>query len=179
MSDERRDTLQQCGMPRQSRPVLGQDAFPTNPQGSYRGRRRQQRIPDAREGPAARRFAVMDFRIQKEDGVDMLEGEPWQWIRTAKQFGGRSRALLPANVLRKTARSGGRGLVAGVNYRVKHREDLEISPRLHWLAKVWHAETASDLALHLRELDAVIAWDALRRPGDAEGQPWTSLQVGR
>ena len=39
------------------------------------------------------------------------------------------------------------------------------------------AHTASELALLVREMDAVLCWEAMRRPGDAEGQPWTSLQV--
>ena len=73
--------------------------------------------------------AAFDFKIPKEDGVDLTDADPWSFIRTRRQFPNLGRHLLPRKLLQKCARRGGGEVVRGVNYRVKHREDLELSPR--------------------------------------------------
>lgn len=67
---------------------------------------------------------------------------------------------------------GGRKRVAGLVYAAKRPG---IAQRLQWRAAAQAAQSCPELALQLRDLDAAILWEGLKRP--AEDGKWAGAEI--
>lgn len=126
----------------------------------------------------AQREHIMLFRIMDPEGNEILERDPWSFVRTGRQWKAHgNKCPLPRAIRRQLARHAGTDIVPGVNYTAKMKEDLDVAPRLAWRARLEASQCVAQVALRFRELDAALTWTQLRRPFDAVGQPWSSLVI--
>ncbi|BDA48817.1 probable pH-interacting protein at C-terminar half [Coccomyxa sp. Obi] len=88
------------------------------------------------------------------------------WARLTGRF------RLPQDVAKRAARQGGRKRVPGLVYAAKKPG---IAQRLQWRAAAQAALSCPELALQLRDLDAAVLWEGLKRP--AEDGKWAGAEI--